>query len=101
MRTFPFAIATPAGELLAAPVEQVIVRTRDGAMGILAGHEPILAVVASGPVRIFHDDKWCYYAVSSGVLTVEREGAALLAAQAEPVPDEAAAYRLAETWRAD
>lgn len=39
-------------EVWSGAATQVVARTTEGEIGILAGHEPILAVLAAGEVRI-------------------------------------------------
>ena len=39
-------------EVWSGPAKQVIARTTVGQIGILAGHEPVLGILAEGEVRI-------------------------------------------------
>ena len=39
-------------EVWSGEATQIVARTTEGEIGILAGHEPILAVLAAGEVRI-------------------------------------------------
>ncbi len=42
-------------ELWSGLAKQVIAKTTDGQIGILAGHEPVLAILAAGEVRVTTD----------------------------------------------
>lgn len=39
-------------EVWSGEAKQIVARTTEGEIGILAGHEPILAVLAAGEVRV-------------------------------------------------
>lgn len=82
MTPFPFRILTPAGPALDARVEEVVVRTPTGSIGILANHQPMQAVVPAGVVRVLRGGAWEEHGVGDGLLNVDRIGATLLAAHA-------------------
>ena len=84
MTSFVFRILTPAGPALRAQVEEVVVRTPVGALGILANHQPMQAVVTAGVARVLRAGKWEEYATGDGLLAVGRDGATLLASRAVP-----------------
>ncbi|MFA4841410.1 F0F1 ATP synthase subunit epsilon [Agrococcus sp. DT81.2] len=46
------SIVSAAAEVWSGEASQVIARTTEGEIGILTGHEPVLAVLAEGQVRV-------------------------------------------------
>ena len=46
------SIVSAADEVWSGEASQVIARTTEGEIGILTGHEPVLAVLAEGQVRV-------------------------------------------------
>ncbi|WP_106535742.1 F0F1 ATP synthase subunit epsilon [Haloactinopolyspora alba] len=61
----------------------VIARTPDGEVGVMAGHEPVLAVLVTGPVTVRTADGGAVVAaVSGGFLSVSEDRVAVLAEQA-------------------
>ena len=62
----------------------VIARTLDGDLGILAGHAPLLGVLANGPVQIRSTDGGSVVAaVHGGFLSVAENHVSILAEAAE------------------
>ena len=51
-RTFKLNIITPDKDFFNDDVEMVIVRTVEGDMGILGNHEPVVAPLAIGGIRV-------------------------------------------------
>jgi F-type H+-transporting ATPase subunit epsilon len=51
-RTFKLNIITPDKDFFNDDVEMVIVRTVEGDMGILGNHEPVVAPLAIGSIRV-------------------------------------------------
>jgi F-type H+-transporting ATPase subunit epsilon len=64
-------------------------RTVEGQLGILPGHTPLLGALAPGyPVRIDREDgESLHVAVHGGFLSVNKDGVAVLAEQAELAED--------------
>jgi F-type H+-transporting ATPase subunit epsilon len=64
----------------------VVARTRVGEIGILAGHQPLLAVLAAGEVRVTASDGGRITAnAEDGFLSVENDTVTIAARQAELV----------------
>ncbi len=63
--------------------ELVVTRTVEGDIGIMAGHEPVFAVLVTGPVRIRTTDGVIVAAVHGGFLSVTEDRVAVLAEAAE------------------
>ena len=65
---------------------QIIARTPEGEIGILAGHEPILAVLAEGEVRVTTTDGETVTArADDGFLSVQNDTVTIVAGAAELV----------------
>lgn len=68
---FKLKIITPAKTLFDGETSQLIVRTTEGDIGILANHISLVASLPSGPLKIkMEDGSFKVAAVSSGLLKV-------------------------------
>jgi F-type H+-transporting ATPase subunit epsilon len=99
MTPFPFSILTPGGALMDGEAVFVGVRTAEGALGVLAGHAPLIAACPPGVVRVQRADQgWTYFATSASLLSTDGKTVAVLAGRAAPADDEDAAGRIAREW---
>jgi F-type H+-transporting ATPase subunit epsilon len=46
------SLVSADSEVWSGVAKQVVARTTEGEIGILGGHEPLLAILASGEVRV-------------------------------------------------
>ncbi|WP_108250498.1 F0F1 ATP synthase subunit epsilon [Planctomonas deserti] len=70
-------------EVWSGQASMVVARTVEGEIGILAGHEPMLAILASGEVRITSADGSRITArADDGFLSVENDTVTVVASQA-------------------
>jgi len=70
-------------EVWSGQASMVVARTVEGEIGILAGHEPMLAILASGEVRITGADGGRITAnAEDGFLSVENDTVTVVASQA-------------------
>jgi F-type H+-transporting ATPase subunit epsilon len=76
-------IVTPDRQVLAEQVEDVILPSADGYMGVLPGHAPLLAQLDVGEVSYRLGDSRHYLAVSGGFAEVLRESVSILATTCE------------------
>jgi F-type H+-transporting ATPase subunit epsilon len=76
--TFPLLIITPRRKVFDDSVELLSVVTTAGQLGILANHTPLLTIMKTGPMHIKTNKKTIYYAVSGGVLSVQKNQTILL-----------------------
>jgi F-type H+-transporting ATPase subunit epsilon len=53
---FSAEVLTPEGEVFSAEVEMVATRTVVGSIGILAGHEPVLAMLEPTELRLYRSE---------------------------------------------
>jgi F-type H+-transporting ATPase subunit epsilon len=85
------ALVAPDGEIWSGMARMVIAKTRDGDIGILTGHPPVVGVLADASlVRILDvedgaegDRREIRAAVSSGFLSVAEDRVSILVRQAE------------------
>ena len=70
MNTFPLKIVTPDGMEYDGHVEELIVRTTTGDIGILAGHVNCVAPLGMGRATIVANGKRRYAACIGGMLSV-------------------------------
>jgi len=82
MNTFPLKILTPEGEVTSADVTQISVRMYDGALGILAKHEPLLAACPQGTIRIQKDGAWTTYESDPFILNMDGTTVTILSTRA-------------------
>jgi F-type H+-transporting ATPase subunit epsilon len=70
----------------AGEAKMVIAKTVEGEIGLLAGHEPMLAILSSGEVRITLTDGDKFIAnAEDGFLSVEHDVVTIVARHAELV----------------
>ncbi len=54
--TFPVEVLTPEGEIFSEEVEMLSTRTSVGSIGVLANHEPVLAMLEPTELRLYRSD---------------------------------------------
>ena len=86
MAALNVSVVSAERELWTGEATQVIARTTEGEIGILAGHEPILAVLAPGETRVTAQDGSVVTArVEDGFLSVQGDTVTIVAGTAELV----------------
>ena len=78
MTPFPLKIVSPDGMEFEGMVEQLIVRSTTGDIGIMAGHAPCVAPLGMGRATVIVDGKKRYAACIGGMLSVSKEGVTLV-----------------------
>ena len=53
---FPVEVLTPEGEVFSEEIEMISTRTVVGSIGILAGHEPVLAMLEPTELRLYRSE---------------------------------------------
>jgi F-type H+-transporting ATPase subunit epsilon len=76
-------IVTPDRQVLAEQVDDVILPSVNGYMGVLAGHAPLLAQLDVGEVSYRTGNQRHYLAVSGGFAEVLRKSVSILATTCE------------------
>ncbi len=54
--TFQAEVLTPEGEVFSEQIEMLSTRTAIGSIGVLAGHEPVLAMLEPTELRLYRSD---------------------------------------------
>jgi F-type H+-transporting ATPase subunit epsilon len=93
---FPVEVLTPDGEIFKDEVEMVSTRTSVGSIGILAGHQPLLAMLDPTELRLYKSDSDVEsFAQGEGYVQVAEGRVLILVEEAHP-PDELDASSLKE-----
>lgn len=72
-------VITPDKSVLTEDIEEIIVNTPSGQIGILPHHMPLVTAISPGEMILKIKGKIRHYAVTGGFLEVGREGVTLLA----------------------
>ena len=83
MATLQLEVITAEREVLKEEVEIVVAPGREGELGILPHHTPLLAQLQPGEIRLKNGDETHYFAVSGGFVEVEKEKVYIFAETAE------------------
>jgi F-type H+-transporting ATPase subunit epsilon len=54
--SFPVEVLTPEGEVFSGDVQMLSTRTSVGSIGVLANHEPVLAMLDPAELRLYRSD---------------------------------------------
>lgn len=92
MPTFFLEVLTPERKFYSAEAEEVIFRTVDGEMGVLAKHAPTVVAVDVGTLRIKAEGKWIEALITEGFAEIMPDKVVLLTDTAE-YPEEIDANR--------
>lgn len=102
--TFPVEVLTPEGEVFSEEVEMLSTRTSVGSIGVLAGHEPVLAQLEPTELRLYRSDSEIVrFAQAEGYLQFSENRALLLVEEAiapDALDHEALQARLSEALAA-
>ena len=80
MATFSLSVVTPEKVFFDGETSQIIVRTTEGDIGILANHTSLVADLPSGPLKVRQEDGgWRTAAISTGLLKVGGNKVSILA----------------------
>ncbi len=80
------AVVSAERELWTGEAAQVVARTTEGEIGILPGHEPVLAILAPGESRVTATDGTVVTArLEDGFLSVQGDTVTIVAGNAELV----------------
>ncbi len=83
MPTFFLEVLTPERKFYSAEAEEVIFRTVDGEMGVLAKHAPTVVAVDVGPIKIKAEGKWIEALVTEGFAEIMPDKVVVLTDTAE------------------
>ena len=86
MAVLKVSVVSADQELWSGVASRLIARTTEGEIGILPGHEPLLAILAKGEVRVTAADGSQITAnADNGFLSVENNTVTVVASSAELV----------------
>ncbi|MGH7442554.1 MAG: ATP synthase F1 subunit epsilon, partial [bacterium] len=73
----------PEGTAFQGPVERLVLPAWEGLLGVLPGHEPLVAAMKPGPLHYEHDGRTEWMAVSGGFASIGPTKVVLLVETAE------------------
>lgn len=92
-------VVSPDSSLFEGTISEVYARSTEGEIGILAGHQPALLLLAPGPLMLREEGgAEHHFAVRSGFLEFAHNQLTVLADAAEVAADRAAAQRVIQTY---
>ncbi len=91
--SFQVDVVSPEAVVWSGEAELVTARTTEGDIGIMAGHEPTMAALATGSAEIHAGSETVTVAVHGGFLQIFRNQVTLLSDRAEIVEGDAEAAR--------
>jgi len=91
--SFHVDVVSPEAVVWSGEAELVTARTTEGDIGIMAGHEPTMAALATGSAEIHAGNEKVTVAVHGGFLQIFRNQVTLLSDRAEIVQGDADAAR--------
>jgi len=84
MAELEVAVVAVDGMVWEGQAKSVVVKTVEGDIGLLPGHEPVLAILADAPVRVIQEDgKTRVFAVHGGFFSMDSNKVSILAESAE------------------
>lgn len=82
-KSLAVSVVSADHEVWSGEAKQIVARTTEGEIGILAGHEPILAILAAGEVRVTTLDGAVITAnAEDGFLSVQNDTVTIVAGAA-------------------
>ena len=99
MTQYNCSVITPAGRVFADKINALSATGATGSFGVLGHHAPMVIALTSGPMTIRQGEHEEFYAVSSGVLEVNRDSDVILMVDSAIKTDTyAEAKTLARQW---
>lgn len=83
MNTFHLEIVVPDKAFYSDEVQEIVLKTPGGEIGILKGHIPMVVAVSIGLIKIKKEERWIYASVSEGFMEVTADRTIVLADSAE------------------
>ena len=85
---FPVEVLTPEGEVFSEEVVQISTKTTVGSLGILANHQPMLAMLDPTELRLYKSDSDVTTLIQGeGYLQVQRDSRVLILVDEAGTPD--------------
>ncbi|MGP1413586.1 MAG: ATP synthase F1 subunit epsilon [Bacillales bacterium] len=76
---FLFRIISDDGKVYSDAIEELYIETDDGVVGVLYGHAPMIARIKISAFKIKKNNEVKYFAISGGLLNVEKNTVYILA----------------------
>ncbi|MEG6566277.1 F0F1 ATP synthase subunit epsilon [Thermoanaerobacterium saccharolyticum] len=76
-------VLTPYRKFYDGDVEEIIVTTNAGEVGVQKGHIPMTVVLGIGTLKIKNDNEWREASISNGFMEVKQDNVVILANAAE------------------
>lgn len=89
MAELTVSIVSADNEVWSGTASMVVARTTEGEIGILPGHEPVLAILSTGEVRVNAKSGQITAHADDGFLSVEHDTVTIVARNAELVSNQA------------
>lgn len=87
--TFKVEVLTPEGEVFNDEVEMIATKTVGGSIGILAKHQPLLAMLDPAELRLYRSESEIVrLAQGEGYLQVAEDGGVLILVEEAHAPDQ-------------
>jgi F-type H+-transporting ATPase subunit epsilon len=84
--TFPVEVLTPEGPVFSGEIEMLSTVTEVGSIGILANHQPVLALLKPTELRLYRSESEILrFKQSQGYLQFEQNRALVLVEEATPL----------------
>jgi len=87
MAKLELKIVTPERQVLSLEVDEVVLPSHEGYLGVLPGHAPLLCQLDIGEISYRVGNERHYLAASGGFAEVLREGVTVLATNCEPAEE--------------
>lgn len=72
-KTMHVEIVTPYGMFFEGPIEMAVITCKDGEIGVLPGHSPLIAALTPGEIRLKIDQQWRVAAATNGYAEIGPE----------------------------
>lgn len=82
MNKFLLEIITPQRQAFAEEVDEVVVPTSAGQIGVLAHHEALFSSLTEGEIKIVNGNKEFFLAIGGGFMEVSKEKVSILVSRA-------------------
>lgn len=76
-------IVTPYEMFYEGPAEMVVITSKDGEIGVLVGHTPLIAALTPGEIRLKIDGHWRVAVATNGYAEIGPELAVIVVSAAE------------------
>ncbi len=86
-KSFKFEVITPTRTLYSDEVESIVFETKNGQMGVMAGHVPMLIANKACPLKITKNKQSKYSFISEGIIEISSEKVTAIVEEAEWVEE--------------